>query len=62
MNGMTKEFIDFFWNDIKDIFMDVFKEILTKGQLSKTQRVSTIRIIYKKRPFFEKKLKKRRRR
>ena len=40
--------MDFFWTDIKDIFMDVFNEILTKEQLSETQRVNTIRIIYKK--------------
>ena len=29
--------------------MDAFKEILTKERISETQRVSTIRIIYKKR-------------
>ena len=48
VNGITKEFIDFFWNDIKDIFIDVFNEILAKEQMSETQRVSAIRIIYKK--------------
>ena len=48
VNGITKEFIDFFWNDIKDIFMDVFNEILAKEHMSETQRVSAIRIIYKK--------------
>ena len=34
VNGITKEFIDFFWNDVKDIFMDVFNEILAKEQMS----------------------------
>ena len=35
VNG--KEFIDIFWTDIKDIFMDFFNEILTKEQLLNTE-------------------------
>ena len=48
LNGLTKEFLEFFWNEIKAAYMEVFREILTKKELSETMKIAAVRILYKK--------------
>ena len=47
MDGLTKEFNEDFWNEIKEIFVDFVTEAKEKGLLSTSQRWAIIRLIEK---------------
>ena len=47
-NGLTKKFYEFFWNKLKEIFVDYVSETTEKGNLSTSQRKAIIRLIQKK--------------
>ena len=40
LNGLNKEFMDFFWEDIKEAYLEVFKEILNQKELSETMKIA----------------------
>ena len=47
-DGLTKEFYETFWDEIKDIFFESVKEAKHKGELSISQRQAIIKLIEKK--------------
>ena len=47
-NGLTKEFYETFWNELKESFIDSVSETKEKGHLSISQRQVIIRLIEKK--------------
>ena len=47
-NGLTKEFYEIFWNELKGIFVDSVLETKGKGHLSTFQRRTIINLIEKK--------------
>ena len=47
-DGLTKEFYEAFWNELKEIFIDSASETKEKGHLSTSQRQAIIRLIEKK--------------
>ena len=48
-DGLTKEFYEAFWNELKEIFIDSASETKEKEHLSTSQRRAIIRLIEKKR-------------
>ena len=48
-DGLTKEFYETFWNEIKYVFLKSLKQAKEKGQLSISQRQPVIKSIEKKR-------------
>ena len=48
LHGLTKEFYETFWNELKEIFIDSVSETKEKGNLSTSQRQAFIRLIEKK--------------
>ena len=47
-DGLTKEFYETFWNELKEIFVDSVLEAKEKGHLSISQRQAIIKLIEKK--------------
>ena len=47
-DGLTKEFYETIWNELKEIFIDPVLETKEKGHLSTFQRQVIIRLIEKK--------------
>ena len=47
-DGLTKEFYDFFWESLCQLYFDCIKEIEEKEELSPSQKKGLIRISYKK--------------
>ena len=47
-DGLTKEFYDFFWEKLQDVYLECIKEVEEVGELSELQKVGLIRISYKK--------------
>ena len=47
-DGLTKEFYEAFWNEIKHVFLKSLKQAKEKGQLSISQRQAVIKLIEKK--------------
>ena len=47
-DGLTKEFYDFFWQDIEDHYLDCLKECEASGEMTLSQKLGLIRISYKK--------------
>ena len=47
-DGLTKEFYETFWNELKEIFVDFVLEAKEKGHLSISQRQAIIKLIEKK--------------
>ena len=47
-NGLTKEFYETFWNELKENFIDSVSETKEKGHLSISQRQVIIRLKEKK--------------
>ena len=47
-DGLTKEFYETFWNEIKYVFLKSLKQAKEKGQLSISQRQPVIKSIEKK--------------
>ena len=47
-DGLTKEFYETFWNEIKIVFLKSLKHAKEKGQLSISQRQAVIKLIEKK--------------
>ena len=47
-DGLTKEFLETFWEDIKDVFLNVFRTAKLKNELSTSQRQAVIKLIEKK--------------
>ena len=47
-DGLTKEFYDFFWEKLQDLYVECIKEVEEVGELSELQKVGLIRISYKK--------------
>ena len=47
-NGLTKEFYETFWNELKKIYVDSVSETKEKGYLSTSQRPAITRLIEKK--------------
>ena len=47
MDGLTKEFNEGSWNELKEIFVDFVTEAKEKGLLSTSQRWAIIRLIEK---------------
>ena len=47
-DGLTKEFYESFWNEIKYVFLKSLKQAKKKGQLSISQRQAVIKLIEKK--------------
>ena len=47
-NGLTKEFYETFWNELKESFIDSVSKTKEKGHLSISQRQVIIRLIEKK--------------
>ena len=47
-DGLTKEFYETFWNELKEIFVDSVLEAKGKGRLSISQRQAIIKLIEKK--------------
>ena len=46
-DGLTKEFYEAFWNELKEIFVDSVLEAKEKGHLSIFQREAIIKLIEK---------------
>ena len=46
--GITKEFYEFFWDDIKNSFSDSIKKSFISGELSISQEQAVIKLIKKK--------------
>ena len=46
-DGLTKEFYETFWNEIKYVFLKSLKQVKEKGQLSISQRQAVIKLIEK---------------
>ena len=47
-DGLTKEFYETFWDDLKEIFVDSVREAKEIGHLSTSQRQTIIKLIEKK--------------
>ena len=47
-DGLTKEFYDYFWPDLKDLYFDCLKECKLSKKLTDSQKRGLIRISYKK--------------
>ena len=47
-DGLTKEFYETFWNEIKYVFLKSLKQAEEKGQLSISQRQAVIKLVEKK--------------
>ena len=47
LHGLTKEFYETFWNELKEIFIDSVSETKEKEHLSTSQRQAIIRLIEK---------------
>ena len=47
-DGLTKEFYETFWTELKEIFVDSVSEAKEKGILSTSQRQAIIKLIEKK--------------
>ena len=47
-DGLTKEFYEAFWNEIKHVFLKSLKQAKEKGQLSISQSQAVIKLIEKK--------------
>ena len=47
-DGLTKEFYETFWKELKEIFVDSVSEAIEKGNLSTSQRQAIIKLIEKK--------------
>ena len=47
-DGLTKEFYEAFWNEIKHVFLKSLKQAREKGKLSISQRQAVIKLIEKK--------------
>ena len=47
-DGLTKEFYETFWNEIKNPFMTSIMEAIEKKKLSTSQRKAVIKLIEKK--------------
>ena len=47
-DGLTKEFYETFWNELKEIFVDSVLEAQEKGHLSISQRQAIAKLIEKK--------------
>ena len=47
-DGLTKEFYETFWNEIKNPFMNSIMEAIEKKKLSTSQRKAVIKLIEKK--------------
>ena len=47
-DGITKEFYEFFWDDIKNSLSDSVKKSFTSGELSTSQKQPVIKLIEKK--------------
>ena len=47
-DGLTKEFYETFWNEIKNPFMTSIMEVIEKKKLSTSQRKAVIKLIEKK--------------
>ena len=47
-DGLTKEFYETFWNEIKYVFLKSLKQVKGKGQLSISQRQAIVKLIEKK--------------
>ena len=47
-DGLTKEFYETFWNEIKHVFLKSLKQAKEKDQLSISQRQAVIKLIEKK--------------
>ena len=48
-DGITKEFYEFFWNDIKNSISDSIKKFFISGALSSSQKQAIIKLIERKR-------------
>ena len=47
-DGITKEFYEFFWDDIKNSLSDSIKKSFISGELSSSQKLAVIKLIEKK--------------
>ena len=47
-DGLTKELYEFFWNDLKQPFMDAIKETKMRNKLITSQRQAVIKLVEKK--------------
>ena len=47
-DGLTGEFYKIFWDELKDIYLDMVRQSLGEGQLPLTTRTAVISLIYKK--------------
>ena len=47
-DGITKEFYEFFWDDIKNLLSDSIKKSFISGELSTSQKQAVIKLIEKK--------------
>ena len=47
-DGLTKEFYEVFWEDLKTPLISSFKSAFDKGELSNSQKQSVIKLIEKK--------------
>ena len=47
-DGLTKEFYETFWNELKEIFVDSVLEAKEKGHLSISQKQAIIKLTEKK--------------
>jgi hypothetical protein len=48
IDGLPTEFFKMFWDDLKDVFLDVLNESFHKGVLPESMRMSVIALIYKR--------------
>ena len=47
-DGLTKEFYVFFWDEIKEHFINSYRTVLEKKELSISQRQAIIKLVEKK--------------
>ena len=48
LDGLTNEFYKTFWNDLKISFYDMLKQIFDNKEMSFSQRLAVMSLIYKK--------------
>ena len=48
LDGLTNEFYQCFWNDIKELFYEALKMIFENGQMTFSQRTAVISLLHKK--------------
>ena len=48
MDGLVKEFYEFFWDDLEDLYYEVVQNIFETGELSSSQKEGVIKTTYKK--------------